>query len=207
MLEYYIFNKPRGCITARRDPRHKTVMDYFPDEKREELFPVGRLDRDTEGLLLVTNDGRLCYDLLTPQKLVEKTYFFWALGELNEEEKNKIESGVNIYKNDSFVTSPAKIKIISASTIKEIEEKLSSEDKKLAKRRPSLSVFSGEITITEGKKHQVKRMIGYAGCRVVYLKRLSVAGLVLDEKLDTGCYRELTEDEISKLRKLQVCKL
>ena len=84
-MEYYLLNKPSGCITARRDPRHKTVMDLFPEEKRDLLFPVGRLDRDTEGLLLVTDDGVLCARLLSPENGIEKTYFFYALGTLTED--------------------------------------------------------------------------------------------------------------------------
>ena len=100
MSEYYMFHKPRGCVTARRDERHKTVMDYFPPEKRDVLFPVGRLDKDTEGLLLVTDDGVLCYHLLMPENEVSKTYFFWAQGLLTEEKCREVEGGVKIYQFD-----------------------------------------------------------------------------------------------------------
>ena len=199
MSEYYMFHKPRGCISARRDPRHKTVMDYFPEEKRDILFPIGRLDRDTEGLLIITDDGRLCFDLLMPEKQVEKSYFFWALGSLSDEERKEIETGVSIYKSKEFVTAPAKIKIESAATVGEIESLLSEDDKKKFRKRKNVPTFCGVITITEGKKHQVKRMLGYAGCRVIYLKRLSVGKLYLDEKLDTGSYRELSKEEIALL--------
>ena len=199
MSEYYMFNKPGGCITARRDPRHKTVMDYFPEEKRDTLFPVGRLDKDTEGLLLVTDDGVFNYNLLTPEREVPKTYFFWVKGRPSEEEISDIESGVKIYKNHDFETSPSKIEISAESTIGEIKELLSGEALKLSRRKPTLPVTSGYITITEGKKHQVKRMLMSAGCKVIYLKRTRIGDLSLDEGLPKGAYRPLTEEELRLL--------
>lgn len=200
MAEYYMLHKPRGCVTARRDERHKTVMDYFPEEKRDILFPVGRLDRDTEGLLLVTDDGGLCYDLLMPEKHVTKTYFFWAQGILTEEKIREIEGGVNIYRNREEPTAPAKIEIVGHSTMRGIKELLCEDDSKVSNRRGDLPVTSGVITITEGKKHQVKRMIRYGGCRVVYLKRLAMGALTLDEALAPGEYRPLTEAEVYSLK-------
>ena len=91
MMEYYMFNKPSGCITARRDERHKTVMDYFPEEKRDLIFPVGRLDKDTEGFLLVTNDGQLFHELMMPERKVSKTYFFWAKGTITEDKISELD--------------------------------------------------------------------------------------------------------------------
>ncbi len=199
MSEYYMFHKPRGCVTARRDERHKTVMDYFPPDKRETLFPVGRLDKDTEGLLLVTDDGALCYRLLMPESEVEKTYFFWAQGILTEEKCTELERGVKIYKNRDDITAPAKITVTGVSTLRDIKDLLSEDDNKVSNRRGDLPVTSGYITITEGKKHQVKRMIRYAGCRVVYLKRMSMGALALDESLAPGEYRPLTEEELALL--------
>ena len=196
MSEYYMFNKPRGCITARRDPRNATVMDYFPEEKRDILFPVGRLDKDTEGFILITDDGRLCFDLMNPDNLVPKTYFFWAQGVLTDEKILEVESGVNIYKNNSFHTSPAKITVDKAGKLREIKNFLIGDDIKLSNRRGDIPVVSGYITITEGKKHQVKRMLRYAGCRVVYLKRVSIGDVHLDDSLGSGEYRKMTEDEI-----------
>ena len=197
-----MFHKPGGCITARRDARHKTVMDYFPKETRDVLFPVGRLDKDTEGLLLITDDGVFNYNLLTPEREVAKTYFFRVLGTLTEEEIGNIEHGVKIYKNRDFETSPAKITLEGISTLGEIREYLSAEDLKLSQRKPNLPVTNGYITITEGKKHQVKRMLRSVGCRVVYLKRTKIGSLSLDENLPKGQYRPLSREEISLLTSL-----
>jgi len=197
-----MFHKPGGCITARRDARHKTVMDYFPKETRDVLFPVGRLDKDTEGLLLITDDGVFNYNLLTPERKVPKTYFFRVLGTLTDEEIGNIERGVKIYKNRDFETSPAKIMLEGISTLGEIREYLSAEDLKLSQRKPNLPVTSGYITITEGKKHQVKRMLRSVGCRVVYLKRTKIGSLSLDENLPKGEYRPLSSEEISLLTSL-----
>ena len=197
-----MFHKPGGCITARRDARHKTVMDYFPESARDVLFPIGRLDKDTEGLLLVTDDGVFNYNLLTPEREVPKTYFFQVLGTLTEEEIRNIEQGVKIYKNRDFETSPAKITVEGISTLGEIKEYLSAEDLKLSQRKPTLPVTSGHITITEGKKHQVKRMLRSVGCRVVYLKRMKIGPLSLDEHLQKGEYRSLSCEEIALLTSL-----
>ncbi len=202
MSEYYMFHKPGGCITARRDARHKTVMDYFQEEARDVLFPVGRLDKDTEGLLLVTDDGVFNYNLLTPEREVAKTYFFWVLGTLTADEIQEIESGVKIYKNRDFETSPAKITVEGISTLGEIRELLSGENLKLSQRKPALAVTSGYITITEGKKHQVKRMLRSVGCRVIYLKRTKIGSLSLDEHLPKGEYRPLSREEIALLTSL-----
>lgn len=200
MSEYYMLHKPRGCITARRDARHKTVMDLFPEEKRDLLFPVGRLDKDTEGLLIVTDDGMLSFGLMNPAHKVSKTYFFWALGEPSEEKLYELERGVSIYAGREDVTSPATVRVLETATLFDISHFLDYEDTKMSKRRGSLPVYSGTITITEGKKHQVKRMIRYAGNRVLYLKRLSISGLTLDPELHPGEYRALTDEELSLLR-------
>jgi len=202
MAEYYMFHKPKGCITARRDPRNKTVMDYFPEEKREQLFPVGRLDKDTEGLLLVTDDGVLCHRLLSPEMLIEKTYYFQALGVLTEKDARVIESGVNPFTNKDILTAPAKVEIISQTTLNCVKEFLSGKDITLANKKGNKQVTVGRITITEGKKHQVKRMLMSRGCRVVYLKRISMAGLAIDSDLSPGNYRSLTEKEISVLKSI-----
>ena len=200
MSEYYMFNKPRGCITARRDSRQATVMDYFPEDKRDVLFPVGRLDKDTEGFILITDDGMLCFDLMNPNNLIPKTYFFWAQGILTEEKIHEIESGINIYKNTSYQTSPAKITVERVGILREIKNLLIGDDIKLSNKRGELPVTAGYITITEGKKHQVKRMLRYAGCRVVYLKRVSIGQVSLDQTLALGKYRKMSEDEILKLK-------
>ncbi|MBO5945100.1 MAG: pseudouridine synthase [Clostridia bacterium] len=200
MPEYYILNKPQGVITARRDPRHPTVMDLFPEEKREVLFPVGRLDKDTEGLLIITDDGRLNASLLSPQHHVKKTYLFYALGTLSEEVREEIEEGIKLYPTREVHSLPAEVTILGTLPISAIKEKLSPNDTKRSNRRPDTPVIYGTVTVTEGKKHQVKRMLMYGGCRIVYLKRLSMGNLTLDEALLPGEYRSLTEGELSLLR-------
>lgn len=199
MSEYYMFHKPAGCITARTDPRHKTVMDYFPDEMVR-LFPVGRLDKDTEGLLIMTDDGELCARLLNPESKVSKTYFFYALGKLDDAVRDKIEEGIKLYPTKDIISLPAKIDIDGESRLGDIKALLSPFDLKNANRRPDTPVFYGRVTVTEGKKHQVKRMLLFGGCRIVYLKRISMAGITLDPSLPKGSYRPLTKEEISILK-------
>ncbi len=199
MHDYIMFHKPAGCITARRDERHKTVMDYLPEEIRNTHFPVGRLDKDTEGLLLITNDGRLTRKLLMPEHKVEKTYYFMAEGVLDKERLDDVRRGARIYYNRENPTAPSKVEILSTSTLGEITTPLSDEDKMLKLKKPHLPTVEGIVKITEGKKHQVKRMVRYAGARVIYLKRLTMATLALDESLDKGSYRPLTSDELCAL--------
>ena len=201
MKEYYVFNKPSGCITARRDERHKTVMDYFPEEKRDEIFPIGRLDKDTEGLLIFTNDGMLFHELMMPESKVNKTYFFWAKGDISDGKIAELEAGAAIYPDKNELTAPAKFSLLERKTLIDIKHLLSEEDSKLTRKKGETPVFSGLLTITEGKKHQVKRMIKYAGCKVVYLKRVAIGRLYLDEKLFPGEYRALTENELALLKR------
>ncbi len=200
MPEYYMFNKPTGCITARRDERHKTVMDYFPEEKRDVLFPVGRLDRDTEGFLVVTDDGELCFNILRPEHRIPKTYFFIATGELSEEEKARIESGVRIYKNSDFVTAPARITVTERLTFRDIACFLPNGERPMSERRAAQPAVSGYVTVTEGKKHQVRRMIRHVGCKVISLKRVKIGELMLDKDLGPGEYRPLKREEIDLLK-------
>ena len=199
MSEYYMLNKPGGCITARRDPRHKTVMDYFPEEKRDTLFPVGRLDKDTEGLLLVTDDGALAQRLLHPDHHVSKTYFFYAVGELTDDSRRVLEQGIKLYPTKDVMTSPAEIFVDGATTLADVRDHLTPFDLKKANRRPDTSVFFGRVRISEGKKHQVKRMLLFAGCRIIYLKRIAMGDLSLDAALPVGEYRPLTESELAML--------
>lgn len=130
MAEYYMFNKPSGCITARSDPRHKTVMDYFPQEKRDILHPIGRLDKDTEGLLLFTDDGTLTSKLLNPESSISKTYFFYALGTLSESERESIEQGIKLYPTRSLISRPATLSVEGVATLGDIKEHLSLADLK-----------------------------------------------------------------------------
>lgn len=174
-FEYYMFHKPAGCVTAVSDAQHKTVMDYMKDLTRKDLNPVGRLDIDTEGLLLVTNDGMLSHELLSPSKHVPKTYFAKIEGIVTEEDVNRFAQGVDI--GEKKPTKPAELKILVSDTLSEIE-----------------------LTISEGKFHQVKRMFEAVDKKVVYLKRLSMGKLVLDENLKPGTFRALSADEIAMLR-------
>ncbi|WP_331468349.1 pseudouridine synthase [Novisyntrophococcus fermenticellae] len=175
--EYLMLHKPRGVVSATEDKKERTVLDLIAETSRKDLFPVGRLDKDTEGLLLLTNDGALAHELLSPKKHVDKKYFAKVRGILTESEVQIFARGLDI--GDDKPTLPAKLKILNADAdISEIE-----------------------VTIQEGRFHQVKRMFEAVGCRVVYLKRLSMGSLILDEKLRPGEYRSLTEEETAELRK------
>ena len=121
MYDYIMLHKPAGCITARRDERHKTVMDYLPEEMRDTHFPVGRLDKDTEGLLLITNDGKLTRKLLMPEHKIEKTYYFMAEGILNPERLDEVRRGARIYYNRENPTAPSEVEVLSNSkTVKNV---------------------------------------------------------------------------------------
>ena len=173
-VQYFLLNKPAGCVTATRDNLSETVMSFLPDNRRDDLFPVGRLDKDTEGLLLITNDGQLAHELLSPRKHVDKTYYATIDGEVKEEHIQMFLEGVDI--GDEDLTMPAALKILKSGTTSEIE-----------------------LTIQEGRFHQVKRMFETIGCKVTYLKRISMGPLHLED-LKPGEVRTLTEEEIEKLR-------
>lgn len=168
---YYMLNKPAGVVSATMDNQDKTVLDLLKGAQGKDLFPVGRLDKDTEGLLLITNDGELSHNLLSPKKHVNKTYFVKTATAVSADMVRFLEQGVDI--GEERLTLPAKVK--------QLEEK------------------EIELTITEGKFHQVKRMLKAVGNEVVYLKRLSMGSLKLDESLELGEYRPLTETEIEEL--------
>lgn len=172
-FEYYMMNKPQGVISATEDKRHKTVVDLIEGEKRRDLFPAGRLDIDTEGLLLLTNDGDLAHQLLSPRKHVDKQYFARIEGQLPEDAEERMAAGMTL--EDGTRVMPAFLKVLSATEIL--------------------------LTIQEGRFHQVKRMLEVLGCRVTYLKRLSMGALSLDESLKPGQYRRLTERELDVLRR------
>ncbi len=196
---YYMLHKPAGCITARRDEIDKTVFDYFDEVNTDGLFPVGRLDKDTEGLLFITNDGEFNHQLMYPDKHVDKTYYFWAYGSLTEEQIHQLETGVSIGE-DEALTKPAKLEIIKSGLFSSFKEEIEGDNyKKVKKNREVQSVVAGYITISEGRKHQVKRMLRAVGCFVVYLKRISIGEVTLDESLEKGQYRFLTEKEVDSL--------
>ncbi|WP_315066715.1 pseudouridine synthase [uncultured Clostridium sp.] len=197
---YYMFHKPAGCITAKTDEIHKTVFDFLHKDNMNGVFHVGRLDKDTEGLLLLTNDGEFEHKIMYPEKHVEKTYFFWALGSLDEGDRKKLEQGICIGQGEKILTKPAKIEIDKFGIYKDLKHEIYiSNMKNIASNYYNQPVISGYLTISEGRKHQVKRMLKAVGCYVIYLKRISIGGLTLDKSLKKGQYRSLTELEIQKV--------
>lgn len=170
---YLMMNKPPGVISATEDLYDKTVIDLLPPSVQHyRPFPVGRLDKDTEGLLLLTNDGKLAHQLLSPKKDVGKTYYAKISGTVTDEDIEAFLEGVIL--EDGYQTKPAKLSIISSGELSEIE-----------------------VVLTEGKFHQVKRMFEAVGKKVVYLKRLSMGELKLDNTLKLGDFRELNDKELS----------
>lgn len=200
-MRYYMFNKPRGCVTACSDARHKTVMDYFDPIERPGLFPVGRLDKDTEGFLIITDDGQFSYHVTTPEREVEKTYRFYAKGTLDEDKLKRLEGGVDIMASTVHKTAPAKAEKLGEATFRDIAEHLDCDPARLKyTRHGDVPVTEVKITITEGKKHQVKKMAMAVGMRIVYLERIAIAGVELDRNLKRGEYRELTREEIALIK-------
>lgn len=191
-MRYYLLNKPQGVITATRDDSQKTVMDLI-HEPVKDLAPVGRLDKDTEGLLLITNDGALTHSLLSPKKHVNKCYFAVLDGPITEEDIKAFQEGLDI--GDEKKTLPAKLELAELEMLTERVRSLCRvDDQEKSELTPVL------ITIQEGRYHQVKRMAQAVGNNVVYLKRMSMGGLVLDPSLEPGSYRELSEQELQLLR-------
>ncbi len=178
--EYFMLNKPQGVVSAATDALHPTVVDLIGDRHRKDLFPVGRLDIDTEGLLLITNDGALAHRLLSPRHHVDKRYLAVIEGRLPEDAKERLEKGLIL--PEGTPTLPALLETEGGAPGEAVE-----------RRR----VF---LTLREGKFHQVKRMFEALGCQVVFLKRLSMGPLMLDEALKPGEYRPLRAEEIAALK-------
>ena len=174
---WLMMNKPAGVLSATEDGRGKTVLDLLPEElRRRELFPVGRLDKDTEGLLLLTNEGGLAHDLLSPKKHVDKVYYARTAGELEEADCRAFAAGMVL--GDGLECLPAGLEILSAGA----------------------GGSEALVTLREGKFHQVKRMLAARGKPVLYLKRMKMGNLTLDPALEPGGYRFLTEEEVALLR-------
>ena len=174
---YYMMNKPQGVISATEDPKHKTVLDLLDDLARsKEVFPVGRLDIDTHGLLLLTNDGKLAHALLSPKRHVDKTYMAQVKGIMTDEDIETFAKGIPL---KDFTCQPAKLELVSIDT---------EENKSLVR-----------VTIAEGKFHQVKRMVAYCGKEVVDLQRVTMGTLTLDEELKRGEWRRLSKEELEGL--------
>ena len=170
---YFMLNKPKGCVTATKDPKEQTVLDYIKEERHRNLSPVGRLDKDTEGLLLITDDGELNHRLLSPKNHVKKTYLATLKKPLQESNVRAFMAGLDI--GEKHPTLPAVLEILDET--------------------------HGRITIHEGKFHQIKRMFHAVGNEVTQLKRISMGSLILDEELGPGQYRPLTCEEIIQLKK------
>ena len=174
---YYMMNKPKGVISATEDPKHRTVLDLLDDiAQSKEVFPVGRLDIDTHGLLLLTNDGQLAHALLSPKRHVDKTYQAQVKGIMTQGDVETFAEGIPL---KDFTCQPARLELMSIDT-----EKNQSQIR---------------VTIAEGKFHQVKRMVAYCGKEVVDLQRLTMGTLVLDENLQRGEWRRLTKKELEVL--------
>lgn len=170
---YLLLNKPSGYISATEDNREKTVIDLLDGKsKNYQPFPVGRLDKDTEGLLLLTNDGQLAHRLLSPKGNIAKTYFARIDGFVTKDDAEKFANGVVL--DDGYLTKPAELSIIKQGDLSEVH-----------------------VTIREGKFHQVKRMFEAVGKKVIYLQRLSMGEIVLDKQLPLGAYRPLNEQEMA----------
>lgn len=175
---YLMMNKPKGYVSSTDDPLSDTVIDLLDEDYLIfNPFPVGRLDKDTEGLMLISNDGDLAHNLLSPKREVIKTYYAEVDGYVEEKHHEIFKDGIII--DDGYKTLPAELEIVSSDIISKVY-----------------------LKIKEGKFHQVKRMFGSLDMKVIYLKRISMGTLNLDEDLDLGEYRELNEEEINKLKKL-----
>ena len=172
---YIMMNKPAGVVSATEDKRDKTVIDILPDDlKRRGLFPAGRLDKDTEGLLIITNDGDFAHRMLSPKKHVEKRYIAIVDGEINSETIKRFEQGIEL--SDGYNCMPAKLELTAKN------------DKNV-----------GMVTICEGKFHQVKRMFAACGLNIVHLQRISIGNLYLDSNLPIGDCKSLTNLEIMQV--------
>ena len=210
---YVLLNKPAGYVSATEDRRDRIVLELLDEEMNVFApFPVGRLDKDTEGLLLLTNDGKLSHELLSPRKHVPKTYRALVEGEVGESDVALFREGVTL--DDGYRTLPAELSIVALGTngalpnhpdVPEVADRMS---KVPALRGPELkeAIAAGsplswiELTIREGKYHQVKRMFEAVGKKVLYLRRVAMGPLPLDEALAVGEWRELTEEEVTALR-------
>lgn len=191
-FEYWLLHKPAGYVSATEDPREKTVMELIPS-RRKGLFPAGRLDKDTEGLLLITNDGLLAHQLLSPGKHVEKTYEALVRGIVTEEDAEALGRGVEI--GEKRPALPARLELLEV-----LPGAVSAAEEGKDDGGSGEALSRIRLTICEGKFHQVKRMMEAVGKKVLYLKRISMGPLVLPEDLQKGDCRPLSQEEIEMLR-------
>ena len=191
MYRYYMFNKPFGCVTAHRDDRYPVVMDYFRSLDNPALSPVGRLDRETEGLLIITDDGKWNQRMTRPEFQKEKVYEFTVMGDLTADKIAQLEQGV-LLNGDTEYTAPAKIIVTGRSTLGETMPQLHPEVQDKSRHNPmDRPVTFGTITITQGKYRQIRRMMKAVRCLVLQLRRVSVDSIVLDPNLAPGAWKEI----------------
>ncbi len=187
---YYMFNKPYGCVTAHRDARFPTVMDYFKELHNDRLSPAGRLDRETEGLLVITDDGKWNQMMTHPSYRKKKTYEFIVLGELGKEKLRMLQDGI-LLNGSGVPTLPCQITVTDTSVLSETMPSLHPDiQKAIGDNRPSHPTAAGTITIAEGRKRQIRRMMKAVHCCVVALKRISIDDIVLDKNLAPGEWKE-----------------
>ena len=201
-FEYYMLHKPAGVITASRDKNAKTVVDLIETRKRRDLFPIGRLDKDTEGLLIITNDGALSHRLLSPGSHVEKKYAAFVSGEIPDDIETHFQNGIDI--GDEKLTLPAELReitdieqLLSEKNDSYIRERYTECISKIDSSENKIRIF--EITLTEGRYHEIKRMFEALGGKVEYLKRYSMGPIELDHELSPGEYRKLNNEEMKNL--------
>ncbi len=191
---YYVLHKPQNCLTVR-DAQCHTVFDCLSEVDTPGLFAVGRLDKDTEGLLFLTNDGDFSNQLMSPHYHMPKTYTFLALGTLTSENKQLLENGMDI--GSTSMTKPAQVRVIKEGLYVDLSSEIGSNKMKRIKKQPlDQPAFIGEIIISEGKKHQVKRMLRGVHCPIIYLKRVAIGGYHLPASLALGDYMEIGKDEL-----------
>lgn len=197
-FKYYVFNKPFGYISACKDEHKPTIMKFFPQMEEEGLFPVGRLDRETEGLIFVTNDGQWFHRLMHPDFEKSKRYEFTVLGDITDEILENLRNGVKLTKGEE--TMPCEVTITWKGHLAQVYEDLHGDIRSKQKsRRGDYPVTKGEIVISEGKKRQIRRMMRAFQCTVLQLKRLEIDGFLLPDDLLPGQFRELTEEELEKI--------
>lgn len=196
MYHYYQFHKPSGCVTALSDEHRPTIMQYLGKLDMTVLRPVGRLDMDTEGLLILTDDGAYNHHMTHPDHEIEKEYFFFALGIFTTEKQKILEQGAAIPAMKERKIRSAHIEVSETMTLEQLPQNIMDKVKeRILKNRPDSPVFSGFITVTEGRKHEVKRLLKGIGCYCIYLKRIRMGEVRLFEDLALGEVREFVPGE------------
>ncbi len=197
-MTYYMLHKPQGYVSACRDREHPTVMDLFPEPERSRLFPLGRLDKNTRGLLLVTDDGKLNRRLLDPEGRVEKCYDLWATGQADPALCQALRQGL-VLKGLPQPTRPARFQVLETGRLQDLAPVMFPNRLGLLEENPEAPVFHALLWLTEGKRHQVKRMLEAVGSTVVALQRIGFGPLRLDPALLPGQYRPLRPQELQAL--------